>query len=338
MLTDAQRAIRKTGLGSSDIGAVAGFSKWRNALAVYADKRGLLDPTPETAFTKAGSRSEPLIAEYAVEALGCPVVTPAEFIDLVELHGRYSETIAGDVRSTGVFRHPEKSWALASPDRFALHPDGLANNELKWVSQWNEDEWGPSGGDGVPELYMIQAQWQMFVTGIHQTFIAALIGGHDFRLYPIPFDRDLVRMLVDVGATFWADHVVPGIPPKTEPGDPVLTELIRRKHPHADKGQEIEIDSGDPLVVEWIEARAAIQASERRVEALRQKFMERMGGAYRAKGPWGSATFAEHAARKTTDWRALAVDAKIPKALVEKFTKTGEAKRVLTIRAKGDEE
>ena len=41
MLTDAQKAVRRGGLGSSDIGAVAGLSPYATALDAHCDATGL---------------------------------------------------------------------------------------------------------------------------------------------------------------------------------------------------------------------------------------------------------------------------------------------------------
>ena len=62
MLTQAQIDIRKTGIGASEIGAVAGLSPYAGPLDIYLRKLELVeDNAGEAALW--GQRLEPIIAE-----------------------------------------------------------------------------------------------------------------------------------------------------------------------------------------------------------------------------------------------------------------------------------
>lgn len=78
-LTEKQLEFRRNGIGSSDIAAIVGLSRYRKPIDVYADKRGLTEPQPETPAMKAGSRMEPVTAQYFQDATGANLIRPATY-------------------------------------------------------------------------------------------------------------------------------------------------------------------------------------------------------------------------------------------------------------------
>lgn len=194
MLTPAQQEIRRRGLGSSDVGAVAGLSPYAGPLDVYIVKRGLAE-VPETDAMRIGTALEPVIADlYAREheAPGEAVKTPAEMWGPRALHG--------------ILVHPTEPWALASPDRVVSAADQRHTParlvEIKSVAWRSAHHWGEAHDD-VPAWYRAQVAWQMAVTGVGVCDLVALIGGAELRVYRIEHDPDLAAMLFDVGRAFW---------------------------------------------------------------------------------------------------------------------------------------
>jgi predicted phage-related endonuclease len=61
----------------------------------------------------------------------------------------------------------------------------------------------------------------MLVCDVPSAHVAALIGGTDFRIYPVARDDELIEGLVELAARFWTDHVLGRVPP---PGDPDARE------------------------------------------------------------------------------------------------------------------
>lgn len=195
-------AIRRTGIGSSDIAGVLGLSPWSSPYTVWCDKRGLTPPVQQTEQMEVGTELEEPIARIFQRRHGRPVR-----------------------RVRAILRHPEYPFALANLDR--VTDGGQAVVEIKATSQ----TW-----DAVPDHYMVQVQWQLAVTGLPWGYLVPLAGT---RLNPVRIVRDdalIADMLAAAGA-FWR-RVQEGVEPEPtaaegdakilallHPGDPALPPL-----------------------------------------------------------------------------------------------------------------
>ena len=199
-LTDEQKAGRKHSIGASEIAAVVGLSPWMSAFDLWAQKMGYAPSEPGTDAQEFGTHLEPAILSI------------------------YNVRVGPCVGNRETFRHPEHTWATATPDGFArdviVEADGRESGytptrliECKAVSGMMRREWG-DGEDEAPVHYLLQTQWQMFVCGYRETDLAALIGLEQFRHYRIQRDDELIEYLVEAGETFWRKHVLTGDPPE----------------------------------------------------------------------------------------------------------------------------
>jgi putative phage-type endonuclease len=198
-LTQEQVEFRRTGVGSSEIGSVAGLTppSYTKPIDVWAQKLGLA-VVEENEAMRWGTRMEPIIASaYAAEHCA-----PDE--RLVMPWESFEGTVDGSMR------HPTEGWILASPDRVVEATGDVADGnlkrrrlvEIKNVSSRAAHYWGDENDD-VPPWYRAQIEWQMLVTGVATCDLAALIGGSDFRVYRIERDPDIAAMLVEIGRKFW---------------------------------------------------------------------------------------------------------------------------------------
>ena len=97
----------------------------------------------------------------------------------------------------------------------------------------------------IPLYYETQVQWYMAVTGIKTFFVAALIGGQDFRMYRVDRDEDVIQAIVAKAEGFWMNHVL-----KDEPPAPVNVEDIKKLYARdngdmAEASTEEAIDIGE---------------------------------------------------------------------------------------------
>jgi len=203
MLDVTQRERRRSGLGSSDVAAVAGLSPFSDALKVYMDKVGLLPPRPNTRVTEAGHRLEEAVARWAADRRGWQI-------------RRHNRTVA----------HRRQRWMLATPDfevveqrrRRALLECKTANAP-SWIDDGAWGVFGEDGTDEVPKTYRCQVQWQMSVLDVPVTYLAALFfRTRELRIYRIEYSRELHQALVDICSDFWQRHVIAGEPPELDPG------------------------------------------------------------------------------------------------------------------------
>lgn len=229
MLSDADKALRRTGLGSSDVAAIVGVNPYKTAHDVYLDKRGLSEDQPPTLATRIGHIAEGLIAEL------------------------YSEETGATLDTSPSVRHPEHDWYVGTPDRLVR---GMRRGvEIKWVGwrvapAWEREE------DGVPDYVRTQCEWLMGLTGYEEWDVPAILGGDEFRIYRLRHNPALLDVLRSRAERFWFDHVLPGVPPPVDASDGA-TRMLTRLFPRDDGG--LVAAPGDAR--EWVERKIAADAA-----------------------------------------------------------------------------
>lgn len=175
---------RMSGIGGSDAPAALGLSKWKTPLSLYMEKRGELAPQPESEPMRWGTRLEPIVRQEYADRTGELVRVPE-----------------------GILRHPQHAWMLANIDGVT---DSRRLVEIKTAR--TAEGWGESGGDEIPQAYLIQVQHYLTVTALSVADVAVLIGGQDYRQYEVPADPELQELIVEQEAEFWK-AVQDGTPP-----------------------------------------------------------------------------------------------------------------------------
>ena len=122
---------------------------------------------------------------------------------------------------------------IANVDRLIV--GNKAGLECKTAGEYTKDMWTL----GVPELYQIQTQHYMAVTGYKAWHVAVLIGGQEFRHYLITRDNQFIKELIAAETAFWR-QVEKRTPPPLD-GTGTSSELIKRLYPQAQPGREIQL-------------------------------------------------------------------------------------------------
>lgn len=189
MLTDADKALRRTGIGSSDVSAIVDVNPYKTIHDVYLDKRGLLAEEPPSLAMRMGHIAEGLIAEL------------------------YAEETGFKLRASPSIRHPSYDWIVGTPDRFVEGTRRIV--EIKWVG-WRVMPAWERGVDGVPDYVRTQAEWLMALTDSEECDVPAILGGDDFRIYRLKRNVDLFNVLRERAERFWFDNVLAGVPPPVD--------------------------------------------------------------------------------------------------------------------------
>lgn len=197
---DEWRKNRGTYIGGSDVAAVLGVSPYRNIGEVWLEKVRAQealesgdqagDIEMETRFTRWGKRWEAVVLD--------------EYADVAQVK---------ELRRPGLrlFRHPEFPFIGGTIDGEATTNFGdLITVEAKTTDafyQSREKVWGDQGTDEVPPWYVPQVVQYMLVRS-HlgydtRTDIPVLIGGNDFRIYSVDYDRELAAQMVELQVWFW---------------------------------------------------------------------------------------------------------------------------------------
>lgn len=204
-LTDEQRALRRTGIGGSEIAAVVGLDPYRTPLDVYLAKvEGYEEP--DNAAMERGRFLEAGVADWYAYRTG-RVLMPCTTVR----HGRL----------------------LCTPDRVGLldgHPP--RDLSIKVPGPYVREQWGEAGTDEVPVPYAAQVQWELKILAALEISepvadLAAPVDG-DLRVYTLTADAELQAMLVEGAERFWRDHVEPKRPPPLDHTPSSARWLARR--------------------------------------------------------------------------------------------------------------
>jgi putative phage-type endonuclease len=214
-LTPEQLEARKSGLGGSDVAAIMGMSPWKTAHTLYLEKRGEIeDEFLDSEVIHFGNVLEDVVAgEYA----------------------RRNEVKVE--RRNDMFKHKKYPFMLANIDRKVV---GVRKGlECKTADKFTRGKWGASGTDEVPDYYHIQTAHYMNVLGYDEYDLAVLIGGNEYREYPLTRDPELSEMLIEGCVKFW-ERVEKGIPPEIDFEHQTAIDAIKRMYPGTN-GETIDL-------------------------------------------------------------------------------------------------
>src|SRR3990167_94652 len=91
---------------------------------------------------------------------------------------------------------------------------------------------GPSGTDSIPDHYLCQVMWQLFVTGRTKWYLAVLVNGNSLKQYSGERDDNLIRRMAFHANKFWNEYVVVQNPPPLTGADPD-SERVKKENPLA---------------------------------------------------------------------------------------------------------
>ncbi|WP_030975215.1 YqaJ viral recombinase family protein [Streptomyces sp. NRRL S-1824] len=205
---------------ATEIAAVLGLSPWASPFSLWHKKAGL--PTPPFESNPAvewGNRLEEAVAQ--------------KWLDEHEGYG---------LESTGTWRHRDREWQRATPDRIAFTGRGTVTELLEVKTSPFGDEWGPAGSDELPIYYRCQVQWQLDTLGLDLCHVALLVSGHDYREYVIEYDADDAKVMRDAAQEF-LDTVRRGERPPIDGADATYQTI--RVQPDGLEDVDVEIPLED---------------------------------------------------------------------------------------------
>lgn len=220
---DAWLRARRSGIGSSDITAILGISRYGNALRVYHDKTGGLPLD--------GDDSEPALWGRAIE-------------DTVARE--WARRNRSFVRRVGLVANIERPWQMCTLDRRVLEcPISTETRErcaveIKCRDKMKAGMWRK----GTPDDVLAQVLWQIDACGFEHLHVGTLIGGNDYRQFTV-FRKDYEPLIADLraaGELAWEQITSRRPPVLTGAEDPrTAIELYEDLHPERD-GTPVVLD------------------------------------------------------------------------------------------------
>lgn len=242
MSLDEWKQTRRRGIGGSDIGAICGVNPWRSAYSVYLEKIGELPDTEPNDAMIFGTLIEPIVADVFAERTGYKVQ-----------------------RRNAILHHPDHPWAIANVDRIILSKErGNGVLEIKTASEYQTKQWEEGN---VPETYILQLQWYLFVTGFQWGAFAALVGGNKFFYHEMERDEVLIENMLMIAKDFW--HYVETKTPPPIDGSEDATNVLKILYPTSRPETEMELDAPEAKL--WVEKLKQAKAAKKEAEALERE-------------------------------------------------------------------
>lgn len=249
---DAWLAQRRTGIGGSDVAAILGLSKYKSPLDVYNDKTGQTPDGEQSQAAYWGTKLEDIVAKEFQERTGLKVQRVNKQLSREEwMHANIdravvNHAISGTVRIQGEAKQAETGRLLTT--------DAIL--ECKTASSYIADQWGPSQEEEIvsgkvvsdhkiPIYYETQVQWYLGVTGASVCFVAALLGGQDFRIYLVQRDNEVITALQDQCRAFWFENVMKRIPPEPHTAEEVQKLFAKDDGEMVEATNDVAADIGE---------------------------------------------------------------------------------------------
>jgi len=325
-LTSKQLELRRTGVGASEIAALAGLSRWSSPIAIFEAK-------------VLGAQIE---STYSMD-LGTEIEAPIARI-WAKQHRRFLARVA-------TLRHPTKSFALATPDRAVylsaeargdgrrLRDDVRSAEKLLQVKSTNwrlRHLWGEEGTDAIPDEYLCQAHWEGSVAGLSVVDFAVDFDKTSLAHYRVVVDHGIFQALYEIAERFMVDHVAKKIPPPPDATDR-YGEYLARAFPRDETAVLEEVQtSAEEQLLRTIELFAKLKAGEKRLKALKSlcynTIASRIGAGAGLVGDFGKITFRRTKDGSKTNWATVAEEAQRLAALVIQTMPGGEQRTALEHR------
>lgn len=205
--------FRRGRIGGSEVGAIAGESKYESAYSLWAKKLELIPDNRED--------NEPMYWGRMLE----PVII-----------NRFQEEHPELLVTTGVgtWVNKQNDFMLANPDAIYEREDGTVG-----VLEIKTARFGDDWNAGVPRYYQTQVQWYMATLGLQEAYVAVLIAGSDYREFVMEadpmwqsYDLDRVRKFLEC------------LENKKRPewdGSESTLQTVRTQHPEIDPEQSVEL-------------------------------------------------------------------------------------------------
>lgn len=309
MSREAWLEERRKALGGSDMGAVLGLNAYRSAVAVWADKLGLIEEAEDNEAMRIGRDLEPYVAERFSEASGLRVA-------------RYNYLLRDNANHLS-----------ANIDRRIVGTS--AGLECKTASALSEGRY--KGGE-FPASYYAQCVTYLAVTGWARWYLCAVVLGRGIYIYqmstiegdPCPdwcessvyVSPEELQTVRDAARGWWETYIIGNTMPPTD-GSPSTTATLGELYPNASDPDKADLSSRIPDVAMYLSLKEQASTLAEQADAIKQSLMADMGNKSKAICPGYSISWVSQT-RNTLDKKALQKDH--PEIDFDKYTKTSTSR------------
>lgn len=257
---------RAQGISGTEVAALVGMSPYLTKFGLYAKKKGLVADTPQTPRMRMGKILEPVVVKLFEEESGLKVDWKDELIE-----------------------HPKEPLVIGTPDGLIGDDAGFEAKTAGLDRAW---EWGDEGTDMVPRHYIIQSQYYSILTGRKKWYLAALIGGNDFRKFELTADEELQGYLLEEVRRFWKDHIEKDVAPPVD-GSEEANEALVKLYPSPRDGVREATEGEQEMIVGLVQTNKELAFLEARKSELRNRLKQSIGFSKGLTSPFGKASWSE---------------------------------------------
>jgi putative phage-type endonuclease len=302
--------MRKGGITATGITAINGTSPFKTAYRLWAELTGQVGEQAAGSAAQRGQLLEQAVADYYTAETGKKLR-----------------------KSNGIVRLKEHPWAMASLDRTIIgDPTGLVEIKTSTSSAW---ALAP-----VPQMYVDQVQWQMFITGASYCDVAVLLSGLVFRIERVEADPIYQTLLFDKAVAF-LDLVKTKTPPPLTGND---SDTLAEVKPQSSNTYAVAEPQLDHIARLYIEAKAEAEAADAALKEMAIAIKEAIGDGEGVKGRGWLATWKQNKPSVKVDWKMVVESFPLqeiaPKTYAEALQRATEQRpgaRVFRVHGKEDE-
>ena len=198
---------REEGIGASEVAAILGLSPWESPFSLWLKKTKQVPPTEENDAMRRGHYLEDAVVQWWMHETGEQVIKAS----------------AADI----IYVHPEYPFMRVTPDRIVKGRKKLL--EVKSTARHMDE--------GIPDYYLAQCMYQMYVTGIRQEELIYIQGDLTFGRYIVEYDEEFAEFIAEKVKEFWNENILGGKEP-----DAISVEDLTKKIPRSTPEKSIEAD------------------------------------------------------------------------------------------------
>lgn len=269
-------STRCNSIGGSEIGAIAGYSNYGSALTVFNEKLGLVEKFKGNIHTIFGTRMEPLIREWIQEdfkkATNINIKTfeyPFMMVDKNVEHFSANIDGIGILEDDYIYQENRDTGEIKY-----IFKDELIGLEIKTGSEFMKKMWA---GEEIPDSYYCQVQWYMGITGLNYFLIIYLLG-KEVKWKVVPRNDDDIKVLREVGQSFWNENILLKIPPEPTGNVNETKDILYQQNLNDDDIVQI---SNNKLTL-YKDLNIKIKEMEIEQEKLKQEIFLEMGNSKKA--------------------------------------------------------